>query len=154
MLDGDRLVGGVLVGDAGAARQLSELLRSGDGRPVEPARRRRGTAAAPLAEDPAATICSCNEVTVGEVQTAIRRDGLTTVAQVGGAHARDDRLRRLRGRRAAAARRRGGEARAVLLVRAAAPGFTSQPYRDALALLVECGHMRILLTTRGSSGSS
>jgi NAD(P)H-nitrite reductase large subunit len=28
-------------------------------------------------------VCSCNAVTVGEVQAAIRRDGLRTVAQVG-----------------------------------------------------------------------
>jgi ferredoxin-nitrate reductase len=82
VLDGDRVVGGVLVGDVGAARQLSDLLRSGDDAPKSLLE--IGSAPGkPLAEDPAATICSCNEVTVGEVQTAIRRDGLTTVAQVG-----------------------------------------------------------------------
>ncbi|MEY2517428.1 MAG: BFD-like [2Fe-2S] binding domain, partial [bacterium] len=61
---------------------LSDLLRTGADVPEEllaPG----GAPAAPIATDPAATICSCNEVTVGEVQAAIRRDGLTTVAQVG-----------------------------------------------------------------------
>ncbi len=42
-----------------------------------------GVAAKPLSDEPAATVCSCNGVTVGEVQTAIRRGGLRTVAQVG-----------------------------------------------------------------------
>jgi ferredoxin-nitrate reductase len=82
VLDGDRLVGGVLVGDASAARRLSEHLRTGDDVP-EDLLALSGAPAKALASDPAATICSCNAVTVGEVQTAIRRDGLTTVAQVG-----------------------------------------------------------------------
>ncbi|MDX6679041.1 MAG: ferredoxin-nitrate reductase, partial [Solirubrobacteraceae bacterium] len=82
VLDGDRLIGGVLVGDAGAARRLSELLRTGGDVP-EDLLTPGGAPAAPIAGDPAATICSCNAVTVGEVQAAIRRDGLTTIAQVG-----------------------------------------------------------------------
>ena len=82
VLDGDRLVGGVLVGDASAARKLSELLRTGDDVPA--ALLDGGAPAAkPIADEPAATVCSCNAVTVGEVQTAIRRGGLRTVAQVG-----------------------------------------------------------------------
>ena len=81
VLDGDRLAGGVLVGDAGAARQLSELLRNGEDVPGE-LLSAGGAPAAPLTSDPAATICSCNAVTVGEVQAAIRRDALTTVPQV------------------------------------------------------------------------
>jgi len=82
VLDGDRLTGGVLVGDAASARQLTELLRTGGEVPdelLEPG----GAPPKPLASDPEATICSCNAVTVGEVQAAIRRDGLTTIAQVG-----------------------------------------------------------------------
>jgi ferredoxin-nitrate reductase len=82
VLDGDRLVGGVLVGDASAARRLSELLRTGDDVPAD-LLEGGGAPAAPLAADPGATVCSCNAVTVGDVQAAIRRDGLTTVAQVG-----------------------------------------------------------------------
>jgi ferredoxin-nitrate reductase len=82
VLDGERLTGAALVGDASAARELSDLLRSGDPVPselLEPS----GSRARPVASDPTATVCSCNVVTVGDVQKAIRRDGLTTVAQVG-----------------------------------------------------------------------
>jgi NAD(P)H-nitrite reductase large subunit len=61
---------------------MSELLRSGE--PVPPDLLGGGVAsAAPIVLDPATTLCSCNDVTVGEVQAAIRRDGLSTVAQVG-----------------------------------------------------------------------
>ena len=81
VLDGDRLAGAALVGDARAARHLSELLRSGAEMPSDLLA--PGTALAAVAADPAATLCSCNAVTVGEVQVAIRRDGLRTVAQVG-----------------------------------------------------------------------
>ena len=83
VLDGDRLVGGVLVGDASAARQLSELLRTGDEVPTWLLEGGPGAAATPLSQEPAATVCSCNAVTVGEVQKAIRNGGLRTVAQVG-----------------------------------------------------------------------
>ena len=82
VLDGERLAGAVLVGDASGARRMSDLLRSGAPVPadmLEPA----GATAEPIALDAAATVCSCNVVTVGEVQAAIRRDGLRTVAQVG-----------------------------------------------------------------------
>ncbi|HEV7807021.1 MAG TPA: molybdopterin-dependent oxidoreductase [Solirubrobacteraceae bacterium] len=82
VLDGDRLTGGVLVGDASAARQLSELLRTGDPITDELLSSGKPTAVA-LDADPAATVCSCNAVTVGEVKTAISRGGLRTVAQVG-----------------------------------------------------------------------
>jgi len=81
VLDGDRLTGAALIGDASAARRLTELLRSGEA--VPPDLLVPGEAAVePLAADPAATLCSCNAVTVGQAQAAIRRDGLTTVAQV------------------------------------------------------------------------
>ncbi|MDX6719578.1 MAG: sulfite reductase flavoprotein alpha-component [Solirubrobacteraceae bacterium] len=82
VLDGDRLTGGVLVGDASAARHLSELLRTGADVPADLLT--SGSAAVvALDADPAATVCSCNSVTVGEVKTAISRGGLRTVAQVG-----------------------------------------------------------------------
>jgi len=81
VLDGDRLAGGALVGDASAARRLTELLRSGADVPADLLA--PGSAPADsIAADPAATLCSCNAVTVGEAQAAIRRDGLSTVAQV------------------------------------------------------------------------
>ncbi|MDQ3849589.1 MAG: (2Fe-2S)-binding protein, partial [Actinomycetota bacterium] len=82
VLEGERLVGGALVGDASAGRRLSELLRSGAAVPtdlLEPS----AASADPVAADPQAVLCSCNAVSVGEAQAAIRRDGLTTVAQVG-----------------------------------------------------------------------
>jgi ferredoxin-nitrate reductase len=82
VLEGDRLVGASLVGDASAARRMSDLLRSGEDVPSE-LLAGGGASGAPLALDPSATVCSCNEVTVGDVQAAIRRDGLSTVAQVG-----------------------------------------------------------------------
>ncbi|MDQ3676975.1 MAG: (2Fe-2S)-binding protein, partial [Actinomycetota bacterium] len=67
---------------ASAARRLTELLRSGALVPADLLT--PGTAPAePRPADPAATLCACNVVTVGEVQAAIRRDGLRTVAQVG-----------------------------------------------------------------------
>jgi ferredoxin-nitrate reductase len=83
VLDGERLTGAALVGDVGAARQLTELLRTGDPVPPNILEAGSGPSADTLAADPAANVCSCNAVSVGEVQTAIRRDGLTTVAQVG-----------------------------------------------------------------------
>ncbi len=82
VLDGEQLVGAALVGDASAARTMSELLRSGE-RVPSTLLEGGAAAAAPIDSDPAAEVCSCNVVSVGEVQAAIRRDGLTTVAQVG-----------------------------------------------------------------------
>jgi ferredoxin-nitrate reductase len=83
VLDGDRLTGAALVGDVGAARRLTELLRTGEAVPSDMLDSRSGPSAESLAADPAATLCSCNAVSVGDVLTAIRRDGLSTVAQVG-----------------------------------------------------------------------
>jgi ferredoxin-nitrate reductase len=82
VLDGDALAGAALVGDAGLARRLSELLRSGAPVPAD-LLSAGAVAEQPVAADPASTLCSCNAVTVGDVQAAIRRDGLETVAQVG-----------------------------------------------------------------------
>ncbi|MFP5362815.1 MAG: molybdopterin-dependent oxidoreductase [Thermoleophilia bacterium] len=84
VLDGERLAGAALVGDVGAARRLSELLRTGEPVPSEllTAGAQAATADSPAA-DPGATLCSCNAVSVGDVRSAIRRDGLTTIAQVG-----------------------------------------------------------------------
>jgi ferredoxin-nitrate reductase len=82
VLDGERLVGASLVGDASGARSMSELLRSGEPVP-ETLLQAGGEPADAIDADPTATVCSCNAVTVGDVQSAIRRDALTTVAQVG-----------------------------------------------------------------------
>jgi ferredoxin-nitrate reductase len=84
VLDGERLTGAALVGDVSAARQLSDLLRTGEPVPSDLLTTGGARASAEaLAADPAATVCSCNAVSVGDVQAAIRRDGLSTVAQVG-----------------------------------------------------------------------
>ena len=83
VLDGERLTSAALVGDVSAARRLTELLRTGEPVPSDLLDARGAPTADTLAADPSTNVCSCNGVTVGDVQTAIRRDGLTTVAQVG-----------------------------------------------------------------------
>jgi NAD(P)H-nitrite reductase large subunit len=89
VLDGDRLTGAVLVGDTAQARALSELLRSGGevseellqtGGPAGAT----GTAAGPPDNDDA-LVCSCNNVTKGEIVRAIRARALSTVVEVGNA---------------------------------------------------------------------
>ncbi len=84
VLDGERLAGAVLVGDASEARMLSGLLRSGDDVPADVLSpgAAPGPAVAPAASD---TICSCNAVKRGELEKAIRNGGLRTLAQVGNA---------------------------------------------------------------------
>jgi NAD(P)H-nitrite reductase large subunit len=87
VLRGDRLTGAVLVGDVRDARRCSELLRSGAPVPGDlldgPAAQAGPAAAAE--PDPAATVCSCNQVTAGTILRAIRDRDLTTVAGVSGA---------------------------------------------------------------------
>ncbi len=76
VLDGDRLVGAILLGDAADARRCTAALR-GDGPPPE--------LAAPAGEeapDPDATICACNQVTGRQLDEAIVARSLTTVAGV------------------------------------------------------------------------
>jgi len=83
VLDGERLTSVALVGDVSSARRLTDLLRTGDPVPSDLLESRPGPSAEVIAADPSANVCSCNAVSVGEVQAAIRRDGLTTVGQVG-----------------------------------------------------------------------
>jgi ferredoxin-nitrate reductase len=84
VLDGDRLVGAILVGDVADARRCTAALRSGE--PADPTLVDGGFAGGAAAEAPApsadATICSCNAVTAGEIDAAIVARGLTTVAGV------------------------------------------------------------------------
>ncbi|MFA9272868.1 MAG: FAD-dependent oxidoreductase, partial [Baekduiaceae bacterium] len=84
VLDGDRLAGAVLLGDTGDATKLTDLLRSGDPVPEHLLNPAGGHVEAPppCATD---TVCSCNAVTRGEIDTAITARGLRTVAQVGAA---------------------------------------------------------------------
>jgi ferredoxin-nitrate reductase len=83
VLDGDRLVGAVLLGEVADARRCTAALRSGDA--VDDALLLPGPPAEPSALEPDTTVCSCNAVTAGEIDRAITAGGLTTVAQV--AHA-------------------------------------------------------------------
>ena len=80
-----RLAGAILLGDLRDARALRELLRDGDEIPPElldgPATTTNAEAAE-VAIDPATTICSCQGVTHGEIEHAIRDRDLTTVEQV------------------------------------------------------------------------
>jgi ferredoxin-nitrate reductase len=84
LLDGDRLAGAILVGEIGQARALSELLRCHE--PVPDALIDQSVSAggpgAGLPPEPAAVVCSCNAVTRGEIDRAIRARGLTTVLEV------------------------------------------------------------------------
>ena len=81
VLAGDRLAGAVLVGDTAGARELSALLRSGE-RVPEALLGPPGAGAPPPPADPAATLCSCNAVTVGQVDEAIRAGGASTLGEV------------------------------------------------------------------------
>jgi ferredoxin-nitrate reductase len=85
VLDGERLVGAILVDDVADARRCTASLRSGEA--IDPALLSFGAAgtdsgAAPFA--PEDTVCSCNAVTAGEIDRAIAARGLTTLAQVAG----------------------------------------------------------------------
>jgi NAD(P)H-nitrite reductase large subunit len=86
VLDGDRLVGAILVGDVADARRCTAALRSGD--PTDPTLidagfgRAGGNGLEAPPPDPDATVCSCNAVTAGEIDRAIIARGLTTVAGV------------------------------------------------------------------------
>jgi NAD(P)H-nitrite reductase large subunit len=86
VLDGDRLVGAILVGDVADARRCTAALRSGDAADATlidggfPRAGADGIEAPP--PDPDTTICSCNAVTAGEIDRAIVARGLTTVAGI------------------------------------------------------------------------
>jgi NAD(P)H-nitrite reductase large subunit len=81
VLDGDRLAGAVLVGDTRGARTLSERLRSGE--PIDDSLVFAGETPAANPGDARAVICSCNSVTRGQIDAAIRTGGLSTPVQVG-----------------------------------------------------------------------
>lgn len=87
VLDGDRLAGAVLLGDTGDATKLTDLLRSGDAVPEHLLNPAGGHVEGPAGRIPCATdtVCSCNAVTRGDIDTAIAARGLRTVAQVGAA---------------------------------------------------------------------
>lgn len=81
VLDGDRLVGAILIGDVADARRCTAALRSGDA--ADPTLVDGGFAQGePPAPEAEAVVCSCNAVTAGEIDTAIAARGLTTLAGV------------------------------------------------------------------------
>jgi NAD(P)H-nitrite reductase large subunit len=86
VLDGDRLVGAILVGDVADARRCTAALRSADATDATLIDAGFAHPAQPPAEAPPpapdTTICSCNAVTAGEIDRAIAARGLTTVAGI------------------------------------------------------------------------
>jgi nitrite reductase (NADH) large subunit len=81
--DRTRLVGGVLVGDAGEYAALTQLLRSNEALPSDPEEllfgARDGKAKLTLSDT--AQICSCNNVSKGQVCKAVR-SGICTLADL------------------------------------------------------------------------
>ncbi|MGD9735008.1 MAG: molybdopterin-dependent oxidoreductase [Solirubrobacterales bacterium] len=82
VLDGDRLVAATLLGDVEGAREISAALRSGEPAP-EQLLAPPGTATEPAAPEPSDLVCSCNAVTRGEIEAAVRARGLHSAAGVG-----------------------------------------------------------------------
>jgi NAD(P)H-nitrite reductase large subunit len=81
-MEGDRLAAATLLGDVSGARELSALLRSGEP-PPERLLSPPGTTAEPPTPEPGDMICSCNAVTRGEIEAAVRDRALCTPAEVG-----------------------------------------------------------------------
>jgi nitrite reductase (NADH) large subunit len=84
---GGFLLGGLLVGDASEYGQLLHYARSGDPLPDDPESLivgvRDGGAAAGVAALPdGAQVCSCNNVSKGDICAKIREDDLTTIGEV------------------------------------------------------------------------
>lgn len=86
---GQRLIGGILVGDASDYGTLATFVKSGDPLPCSPAEligAAGGGAAAALGGVAAmgddAQICSCNNVSKGDISAAIRDQGLTSIGDV------------------------------------------------------------------------
>ena len=86
--DGDRLLGGILVGDASDYGPLSILAKSGETLPCKPhelimGRSSGGGVIGGVEAMPdTAQICSCNNVAKGAICTAIQERGLTALGQV------------------------------------------------------------------------
>jgi len=83
--DGKRLLGGVLVGDASDYSLLSSLARSASDLPGPPGSFLSTASATPLAADAlgdAMQVCSCNNVTKGQLCQAVREGELSTVDEL------------------------------------------------------------------------
>lgn len=85
-LDGKKLLGGVLVGDASDYAALAALAKSGEPLTTAPADligvAGAGAPADGTAMSNEAQVCSCNNVSKGEIRCAIRERNLTTVGAV------------------------------------------------------------------------
>jgi nitrite reductase (NADH) large subunit len=83
--DGKRLLGGVLVGDASDYSNLLMLSKSADPLPCPPAElivgSKSGVAVGPKMT-PETQVCSCNNVTHGDICSAINKQSLTTIGAV------------------------------------------------------------------------
>lgn len=84
-LDGSRLLGGILVGDASEYMQLAALAKSDKPLEVSPAELMVGKkdgepCGAAMADD--AQVCSCNNVTKSALCAAVRDQNLTTLGEV------------------------------------------------------------------------
>jgi nitrite reductase (NADH) large subunit len=86
--EGTRLLGGILVGDAGDYGTLSMMAKSADPLPCKPQELILGKAGGASAlggiesMPDTAQICSCNNVTKGAICNAIKEQNLTSVAEV------------------------------------------------------------------------
>jgi ferredoxin-nitrate reductase len=83
VLRGDRLVGATLLGDVADARRCTTALRGES--PLDESLLLPGAAAEPAEPSDEALVCSCNQVSAGEIRDAIRARGLQTVVQVANA---------------------------------------------------------------------
>jgi nitrite reductase (NADH) large subunit len=86
-LDGERLLGGILVGDASEYGPLSLLARSGDKLPCPPREfivgSQGGIPGADAENIPdAAQVCSCHNVTGGAIRSAIRGNGCDSLDEI------------------------------------------------------------------------
>jgi ferredoxin-nitrate reductase len=81
-LDGERLAGAILLGDVSGARELSSLLRSGEPVP-EKLLAPPGAAVEAPKPGPDDLVCSCNAVSRGEIEAAVRARGLRSATEVG-----------------------------------------------------------------------
>jgi nitrite reductase (NADH) large subunit len=85
--DGKRLLGGILVGDASDYGTLLAHYKSPKPLPVAPGellagkRAESGASAAGVLDDDA-QVCSCNNVSKAQICSAVRDDGLTTIAEL------------------------------------------------------------------------
>jgi ferredoxin-nitrate reductase len=82
VLDGERLVAATLLGDVAGARELSTLLRSGEPVP-EGLLGPPGAVAVEVPASPDALVCSCNAVSRGEIEGAIRSGAALSTDDVG-----------------------------------------------------------------------